>query len=191
MLLQCILQRSLEDATSWRKILYPCWSRCVLFWVKPFVAVGVRNNFRSLANVLIRAGPYCIIVHQPLKSQDFCRTAVIEKAFDFNIWLMGTIFRFAIQTRDRRLSEVWSFFANKGEGCLYATRTSMTQWLKVSFHQTGMSHIKTYDSESRPRGGTRSTSWTYSEDEIVADEDKRIIAANRLNGRQWVYFTIT
>lgn len=156
---------------------------------------------------------------------------------------MGTIFRFAIQTRDRRLSEVWSFFANQGEGCLYATRTSMTKWLKISFHQSGMSHIKTYDSESRLHGGTRGASWTYptvsndgpvhvlrviydisrqtasfplservkivfeewkgrgsvnldaffaeSEDEIVADEDSGIVAAHRLNGRRWVYFTIT
>jgi len=73
-----------------------------------------------------------------------------------------TIFRFTIQTPSRRLSEVWSFFCNEGQGCLYATRTSMHKWLKVSFHQSCASHIKTYDAESRPRG-TISHEWKFPE----------------------------
>jgi hypothetical protein len=55
---------------------------------------------------------------------------------------MSTIFRFAIQTKERRYSEVWSFFANKKTECVYATRTSMREWLKISFHQSRACHIK-------------------------------------------------
>jgi len=55
-----------------------------------------------------------------------------------------SIFRFAIQTREKRHSEVWSFFCNKHQQCLYATRTSMRHWLKVSFHKTGECHLKSY-----------------------------------------------
>ncbi|WP_027484219.1 hypothetical protein [Rhodanobacter sp. OR87] len=57
---------------------------------------------------------------------------------------MTTIFRFAIQTTESRCSEVWSFFCNRNDGCLYATRTSMQKTMKVSFHQSGACHIKRY-----------------------------------------------
>lgn len=72
---------------------------------------------------------------------------------------MSTIFRFAIQTEDKRLSEVWSFFCNKKVECLYATRTSMRDWLKISFHQSGACHIKS--NNSRPTD--KDFEWRYDE----------------------------
>lgn len=58
---------------------------------------------------------------------------------------MTTIFRFAIQTAEKRHSEAWSFFHNKKQECLYATRTSMRDAMKVSFHKTGACHVKSYE----------------------------------------------
>lgn len=154
---------------------------------------------------------------------------------------MKTIFRFAIQTPSQRHSEIWSFFGSKREACLYATRTSMKDWLKVSFHQSGACHLKTYPAKSRSNG-TKDFVWTYpditdsgpvhvmrvvydiskqtatfpfsdrvkvifdelsgngsvyldtfftlSDGEIVESEESGIVAAHRLEGRRWVYFTL-
>jgi len=60
---------------------------------------------------------------------------------------LPTFFRFTIQTTVRRYAEVWSFFCNDNEGCLYATRTSMKTWSKFSFHHTGACHTKTRQKE--------------------------------------------
>ena len=73
---------------------------------------------------------------------------------------MTTIFRFAIQTMENRRSEVWSFFCNRNDGCLYATRTSMRKTMKVSFHQSGACHVKRY--EERFPHGIKDHEWRYA-----------------------------
>ncbi|MCD0503403.1 hypothetical protein [Bordetella petrii] len=75
---------------------------------------------------------------------------------------MSTLFRFALQTPERRFSEIWSFFGSKREACIYATRTSMKGWLKVSFHQSGACHLKTY-SEKSGASGEKNFGWNYPE----------------------------
>lgn len=82
---------------------------------------------------------------------------------------MSTIFRFAIQTEERRLSEVWSFFCNKSVECIYATRTSMRDWLKISFHQSRACHIKS--KKSRP--GEKDFEWEH--DEICTNEKVHVM----------------
>lgn len=79
---------------------------------------------------------------------------------------MSTIFRFAIQTRDQRFTEIWSFFGSKREACLFATRTSMKDWLKVSFHQSGACHLKTYSPKSKQRE-SMNFAWAYPD--VTAD----------------------
>jgi len=59
---------------------------------------------------------------------------------------MPSFFRFAIQTLTQRHSEVWSFYGNSKQGCLYANRASMSGWLKISFHGSGFCHIKARNS---------------------------------------------
>lgn len=65
---------------------------------------------------------------------------------------MPTIFRFAIQTMNQRFSEIWSFYCNDARSDIYATRTSMKNWLKISFHGSQKCHIKTYDPSTLPFG---------------------------------------
>jgi hypothetical protein len=72
---------------------------------------------------------------------------------------MTTFFRFAIQTPEHRRSEIWSFFNNKKDGCVYATRASMKDWLKVSFHETGACHIKGYERVDGVTVGTLEHAW--------------------------------
>ena len=72
---------------------------------------------------------------------------------------MTSFFRFAIQTAEHRHSEVWSFFGNKKEGCIYATRASMKDWLKVSFHESGACHIKSYRHIDGKIIGTKDHAW--------------------------------
>ena len=74
---------------------------------------------------------------------------------------MSTIFRFAIQTPERRRSEVWSFCCNKNQGCLYATRASMRDLTKVSFHASGACHVKRY--EKGDRVGVKDHAWRHGD----------------------------
>lgn len=69
------------------------------------------------------------------------------------------LFRFAIQTPTKRLSEVWNFFRHKKDSCLFADRTSQRGWWKISFHESGQCHIKTYSDGK----GTKEQEWTYPE----------------------------
>ncbi|WP_157666597.1 hypothetical protein [Bordetella genomosp. 13] len=88
---------------------------------------------------------------------------------------MTTIFRFALQTPERRLSEIWSFFRSKREACIYATRTSFKGWLKVSFHESGACHLKTYPEESGA-SGTKNFCWSYPKlTETVSTHAMRVI----------------
>lgn len=75
---------------------------------------------------------------------------------------MKTIFRFAIQTPARRFSEIWSFYGSKREACLFATRTSMKDWAKISFHQSGACHLKTASTKSKQLD-MKNFAWTYPE----------------------------
>lgn len=77
---------------------------------------------------------------------------------------MSTILRFAIQTDEKRFSEVWSFFCNKKAECVYATRTSMRDWLKISFHQSRTCHIKS----NKTHPWEKDFEWKY--DEVCQDE---------------------
>jgi hypothetical protein len=70
-----------------------------------------------------------------------------------------SLFRFAIQTPSRRLSEVWSFIRHKKDACLFATRTSQHGWWKISFHETGQCHIKSYSDGV----GTKEQMWKHPE----------------------------
>ncbi|MCX8804686.1 hypothetical protein NOL29_25750 [Vibrio parahaemolyticus] len=82
---------------------------------------------------------------------------------------MSTIFRFAVQTEEIRVSEVWSFFCNKGSECLYATRTSMREWLKISFHESRACHIKS----NKTRPGEKDFQWEY--DEVCKDNSVHVM----------------
>ncbi|WP_155623695.1 hypothetical protein [Burkholderia territorii] len=68
-----------------------------------------------------------------------------------------SLFRFAIQTRSTRLSEVWSFIRHKKDACLFATRTSQHGWWKISFHESGQCHIKSYSDGS----ATKEQEWRH------------------------------
>lgn len=67
------------------------------------------------------------------------------------------LFRFAVQTPTKRLSEVWNFSRHKKDSCLFADRTSQRGWWKISFHESGQCHIKTYSDKD----GTIESRWTY------------------------------
>lgn len=60
-----------------------------------------------------------------------------------------TFFRFCLQTVDHRISETWSFYGN-WKGDVYASRSSMRGWQKISFHYTGAGHIKTSRGSDTP-----------------------------------------
>lgn len=68
-----------------------------------------------------------------------------------------SLFRFAIQTPSKRFSEVWSFIRHKKDACLFATRTSQHGWWKISFHETGQCHIKSYSDGA----GTKEQEWRH------------------------------
>lgn len=81
---------------------------------------------------------------------------------------MPTVFRFAIQVNGVRKSEVWSFFCNKNTHDLYATRSSMSGWLKLSFHESGLCHAKTLISPDN-KTWERSREWKSHRDGDLVD----------------------
>ncbi|WP_426271690.1 hypothetical protein ACN9MB_10005 [Dyella kyungheensis] len=72
-----------------------------------------------------------------------------------------SIFRYAIQTPNRRHSDIWNFFCNKNQQCLYAKRISQKSWMKVTFHKSGHCHLKEY--EPGDEIGTPDHKWRYED----------------------------
>ncbi|XHO65829.1 hypothetical protein BCC1697_002240 [Burkholderia gladioli] len=73
------------------------------------------------------------------------------------VHMKKSLFRFAIQTPSKRLSEVWTFIRHKKNACLFATRTSQHGWWKISFHESGQCHIKSYSDGV----GTKEQEWKH------------------------------